>query len=98
MGGNTMRRRTVLKSAASVVAALVAPNLAAAQRERILKFVPQFDLALLDPVQTSVYSTRNHALLVFDTLYGMDSEWRAQPQMVEGHAVENGGRTWKLTL
>lgn len=33
-------------------------------------------------------SGRNHAYLVFDTLYGIDTSWAAQPQMVEGHQVE----------
>src|SRR5277367_5073404 len=97
-GDNAMKRRMVLKSAAAVAAALAAPNLAGAQPAKVLKFVPQGDLALLDPVQTSLYVVRNHALLVFDTLYGVDAEWRVHPQMVEGHVVENDGRTWKLTL
>jgi peptide/nickel transport system substrate-binding protein len=35
---------------------------------------------------------------VFDTLYGIDTEWKAQPQMVEDHTVENDGLTWTLKL
>ena len=89
-----MTRRGVLGGSA----ALAAPRLAAAQGARVLKFVPQADLALLDPVQTTAFVTRNHALLVFDTLYGVDANWKVQPQMVEGHVVENDGKTWKLTL
>ena len=90
-----MRRRHLLKSAA---ASLAAPRLARAEAARVLKFVPQGDLALLDPVQTPLFVTRNHALLVFDTLYGTDAEWKVQPQMVEGHLVEDDGKSWKLTL
>jgi hypothetical protein len=41
---------------------------------------------------------RNHAYLVFDTLYGIDTNWAAQPQMVEGHKVEEDGLFWTLTL
>jgi peptide/nickel transport system substrate-binding protein len=41
---------------------------------------------------------RNHAYLVFDTLYGIDTNWMAQPQMVEGHQVEEDGLTWNLRL
>ncbi len=93
-----MQRRSVLKSAIATAGALSAPHLAAAQGSRVLKFVPQADLALLDPIQTTAFVTRNHALLVFDTLYGVDANWKAQPQMVEGHVVENDGKTWKLTL
>jgi hypothetical protein len=42
--------------------------------------------------------TRNFAYLVFDTLYGLDTSWQAQPQMVEGHEVEEDGLTWLLRL
>ena len=41
---------------------------------------------------------RNYAYLVFDTLYGIDTSWAAQPQMVEGHQVEEDGLTWTLRL
>jgi peptide/nickel transport system substrate-binding protein len=64
----------------------------------VLKFIPQADLAVLDPIWTTAYVTRNHSYLVFDTLYGWGSDFRASPQMVEGHSVENDGRVWKLTL
>ena len=36
--------------------------------------------------------------LVFDTLYGLDETFAAQPQMVEGHLVENDGTLWTLRL
>ena len=92
-----MKRRAVLKAAAAM-GVLAAPGLVAAQGTRTLKFIPQGDLALLDPVQTPLFVTRNHALLVFDTLYAMDADWQVHPQMVEGHTVENDGRKWTLTL
>jgi peptide/nickel transport system substrate-binding protein len=53
---------------------------------------------VLDPVVTPIRSTRNHAYLVFDTLYGIDTNWAAQPQMVEGHQIEEDRLTWTLTL
>jgi peptide/nickel transport system substrate-binding protein len=88
-----MHRRTFLASAAS----LAAPRIASAQAAT-LKFVPYTDLAVLDPIVTGNYSVRNHALMVWDTLYGVDETYAAQPQMVEGHTVENDGRLWTLTL
>ena len=36
--------------------------------------------------------------MVFDTLYGMDSSYRATPQMVAGHTVEADGLRWTLAL
>ena len=89
-----MKRRTFLAATAT----LAAPRLANAQSAGTLKFVPYTDLAVLDPIVTGNYSVRNHAMMVFDTLYGVDESYVAQPQMVEGHAVGNDGRIWTLTL
>ena len=50
---------------------------------------------------TTAYVTRNHGYMVFDTLYGQTGKafgYKATPQMVAGHVIENGGKTWKLTL
>ncbi|MBR0663845.1 ABC transporter substrate-binding protein [Roseomonas hellenica] len=91
-------RRRLLGAGAALGAALAAPRLAEAQNRRVLRFIPQADLGVLDPIWTAGYVTRNHGLLVFDTLYGTDSQMRAQPQMVEGHRVEDAGHTWILTL
>jgi peptide/nickel transport system substrate-binding protein len=91
-----MRRRTFLAAAT-----LALPAVARAERARVLKFIPQSDLAVLDPVWTTAYVTRNHGYMVFDTLYGQSGQrdgFRAVPQMVAGHTVENDGRIWKLTL
>ena len=43
--------------------------MARAEASRPLTFVPQADLSILDPVWTTTYPTRDHAFLVFDTLY-----------------------------
>ena len=51
-------------------AALAAPRQAAAQNTRVLRFVPQSNLTVLDPLWTPAYVTRNHGFLVFDTLFG----------------------------
>ena len=68
---------------------------------RVLKFIPQSDLAVLDPVWTTAYVTRNHGFMVYDTPYGQTGQkdgFKATPQMVAGHTIENDGKTWKLTL
>ena len=60
--------------------------------------MPQADLAVLDPVWTTTYQTRDHGFLVFDTLFGLDGHYRAQPQMAEGAVTEDDGKTWRITL
>ena len=90
-----MRRRSFL---ASTAAALAAPAIARGEASQVLKFVPQADLAVLDPVWTTTYQTRDHGFLVFDTLFGLDSQFKAQPQMAEGAVSEDDGKTWRITL
>ena len=94
-----MKRRTLLKAiGAGTAGALAAPAYARADSQTTLKFIPQIDLAFLDPVATSAYVTRNHGYMVWDTLYGQDGNFEYQPQMVAGHTIENDGKLWKLTL
>jgi peptide/nickel transport system substrate-binding protein len=90
-----MRRRDALKLAA---AALAAPRFASAQPVQTLRFVPSSDLSLLDPVATTAAITRNHAYLVWDTLYGVDDAFTIQPQMLEGHEANADHTDWTLTL
>src|SRR3984893_14431833 len=93
-----MRRRDLFKAGGASLAAIAAPRIVRAERPNKLVFVPPIDLSVLDPVVTGLRSTRNHAYLVFDTLYGIDTNWMAQPQMVEGHQAEEEGLIWTLTL
>ena len=93
-----MKRRTLLASAAAAATALAAPRIGRAAGSQVLRFIPQADLSTLDPHWNTAYVTRNHGFMVFDTLYGMDSSYRATPQMVAGHATEADGLRWTLTL
>ncbi|WP_242662120.1 ABC transporter substrate-binding protein, partial [Teichococcus deserti] len=79
-------------------AALAAPRLASAQASRVLRFIPHADLAVTDPTLSAAYVTRNHAYLVYDTLFGQDAALNPQPQMLEGFSTEEDGRRWTLTL
>lgn len=78
--------------------ALASPALAQPAAARTLRYVPQSDLTALDPVFASGYITRHYAMQVYDQLYGLDSQLRPQPQMVEGHAVERNGLLWRFRL
>ena len=93
-----MKRRDLSTSAIGGAASLAMPHIARAQGKRTINFVPQADLALLNPVFDTALVTRNHGFLVDDQLYGLDGTLNPQPQMVEGHVVADDGRTWKMTL
>ena len=90
-----MERRRFLATGA---AGLALPSYARAQNASTLRFIPQIDLSFLDPHWTTAYVTRNHAYLVFDTLFGQDANFKYTHQMLSGHVVENDGKLWKLTL
>ena len=68
-----MQRRDFLATAAM----LAAPAAVRAQSATTLRFTPQQDLVTLDPVTTTAYISRNHGFMVFDTLYGMDGDFKA---------------------
>ncbi len=96
--GGQVRRRELLKAAAASLATGLAPRLGLADRNKTLVFVPTSDLTVLDPIVTFNRPTRNYAYLVFDTLYGIDTNWMAQPQMVERHDIDKDGLVWTLKL
>lgn len=89
-----MRRRTFLAAGAVTLAR---PALVRAASASTLKFVPYADLALTDPA-VSAMVTRNHVMMVYDTLFAMDEQGVARPQMLAGVVTEPDGLTWALTL
>jgi hypothetical protein len=83
-----MERRSFLKATAgaaafSATAGIAAPAVAQGAAARTLRFVPQANLANFDPIWGTQYVVRNAALLVWDTLYGVDEACSPQRQMVE---------------
>lgn len=92
------RRGFLLAAAASLSAPALTGRAAAQAGARTLRFVPQGDLANLDPIWGTSYQVRNAALLIWDTLYGVDSAMRPQPQMVESEEVSPDGLSWTFRL
>lgn len=94
-----MDRRSFLLASSATAAAWALPGMSwAAPGKSAFRWVPQADLALLDPMFTTVAMTQVHAQLVFDTLFGLDSQYLPSPQMAAGHTSENDGLLWKITL
>lgn len=93
-----MQRRQFLVGSAAAAGALAMPHLGRAAGSTVLKFVPQADLATLDPIWTTSYQTRDHGFMVYDTLFGMDDQYTLKPQMLEGAVTGNDGKLWTMTL
>lgn len=94
-----MKRRQFLTSTAAVgTGLLAAPRLSLAQNSKVLRFIPQANLSSLDAVAGTQYVVRNAAMLVWDTLYGVNSKLEPKPQMAEGATVSDDGLTWTFKL
>ena len=97
-----MDRRSFLKTTASAgafgaVGGLAAPAIAQGSA-KVLKFVPQANLANFDPIWGTQYVVRNASQLVWDLLYGVDDKLVPQRQMVESEEVSADGLTWTFKL
>jgi peptide/nickel transport system substrate-binding protein len=91
-----MQRRTFLAGAASSLP--LSRAVAQTGKASLLRYIPQADLTVIDPVMTTAYITRYHCTMVYDQLYGIDSNLQPQPQMVDGHTIEDDGKLWTFTL
>ena len=72
-------------------------NEALAQKKTI-KSVPIGALRIIDPIWTTAYITRNHAYMVWDTLFSLDAKNEPQPQMVDTWNVSANKLTYTFTL
>lgn len=93
-----MHRRQFLLSTAASTFVLAAPAIVRAQSQSVLRFIPQGDLTILDPVFSTATPTRTHGYMVYDTLFGLDDEFKAVPQMAESATAEDDGKRWTIKL
>ncbi len=96
-----LTRRGFGKVAAGAALAAAAPHRAAhaaVSDNKVLRFIAQSDLRVLDPIWTTAYITRNHGYCVFDTLFAIDAEFVPHPQMVGEHAVSADQLTYNFSL
>lgn len=96
------RRTSILAGAAAAALAIAAAMAPAAAQQPApsgtLRVVLANPLASLDPVVSTAAFIRNHGFLVYDQLFGLDSQGEARPQMVERHEVSADGMTHRFTL
>ncbi len=95
-----MRRRNFVRAGVAAATAAALPRFSIAQpaNARVLKFVPQANLTVLDPIITTAAVTINHGWMVYDTLFGVNAQLKPKPQMAEGYTVSDDGRTYLIKL
>ena len=88
-----MRRRNLLAGSAALAAVGTTgpprPAVAQGGSAKVLRFVPQANLANPGPIWTTATVATNHGYMVWDTLYGVDNALVGQPQMCAGHEVSS---------
>jgi peptide/nickel transport system substrate-binding protein len=67
-------------------------------QQKVLRFIPQGDLRILDPIETTADITRNHGYMVYDTLFATNAEFQIQPQMVDRWELSPDQLTYTFTL
>src|SRR5438132_10999967 len=92
-----LSRRRFLAATAAAAVAVRAPAVHAQKRGGTLRFVPHADLKILDPIWTTAYITRNHGYMIFDTLFGLDANFKIKPQMVDKYTVSNDAMKYSFT-
>jgi len=82
----------------SCVLAVLAGNAYAQGDPKVLRVVPHSNLAIIDPIWTTAYMSRNHGYMIYDTLFGTDEKSQIKPQMVEDWSVSPDKRLWTFKL
>src|SRR5688572_10988219 len=89
--------RTILAAVLLCIAGASAPAVTLAQ-DKVLRVVPHSNLAILDPIWTTAYMSRNHGYMIYDTLFGTDEKNQIKPQMVEEWSSSPDRRLWTFKL
>ncbi|TMG89724.1 MAG: hypothetical protein E6H73_16420, partial [Betaproteobacteria bacterium] len=92
------RYSTRLVLGAFAVGVMLSAPFAWGQGQKVLKFIPQADLRILDPITTTAYITRNHGYMIYDTLFATDAKFQVQPQMVDKYELSSDKLIYTFTL
>ncbi|MBV8411807.1 MAG: ABC transporter substrate-binding protein, partial [Alphaproteobacteria bacterium] len=91
-----LTRRTLGALTAGAALSAAAPGFT--QQGKVLRFVQNGNLTILDPIWTTAYVTRNHGYFIYDTLFATDGNNAVQPQMVDKYEVSPDKTVWTFTL
>ena len=72
--------------------------MSAAVAQTTLRVVMHSDVKILDPIWTTVYITRDHGYMIYDTLFAQDADGEIKPQMAQGYTVSPDRLTTTITL
>jgi peptide/nickel transport system substrate-binding protein len=88
-------RRVLL---ASTLLMAMPSGVRAAASKKTLRFVPRADLQTIDPMGSTADILKMHGFMIYDTLFAMDENFVARPQMVKDMTVSEDHKTYRFTL
>jgi len=95
-------RRSILKGGLAAAALTSAPSVIGAKAQpsaaRTVKAVMHADLRVLDPIWTTANISAYHGAMVYDTLFGLDGDFKPQPQMVTKWGLSDDKLTYTFEL
>ncbi len=98
----SISRRTILRTGVAAGAAAAAPGIIRAQAQpaaaKTLRAVMQGDLRSFDPIWTTANISAYYGAMVYDTLFSIDSDFKAQPQMVDKWNLSDDKKTYTFQL
>ncbi len=80
----------------ALFAALFAASAPAA--DKVVRIVPQLELRIADPYVNTNYGSRNHAHMIYETLFALNEKREPKPMMVGDWSVSQDRLTWSFTL
>src|SRR6201987_2089237 len=98
MARGITRREFAITAGAASLTGFGANGRARPADTKTLRFIPQSDLRVLDPIWMTAYVTRNHGYMVFDTLFALDSKFKPHPQMVGDFSISPDKLLYSFTL
>ena len=100
MGGrHETTRRSFLQTTAAAAALTQAPGLRAQPAAgKTIRAVMQGDLRSFDPIWTTANITAYHGTMIYDTLFALDEQMKAQPQMVSRYGLSDDKLTYTFEL
>lgn len=90
------RRELGVLAAGAAAAAMTARPASAATK--VLRYVRNGNLTILDPIWTTAYVTRDHGYMIYDTLLAMDAKLEIKPQMLDSWKVSDDKLVYTFTL
>ena len=82
--------------AATALLLVAAPSIA--QQPKVLRVTMHADVRTLDPFWTTQTIAGIHGMMVYDTLFSLDTDLNPQPQMVDSWTVSDDRKVYTFTL